>query len=392
MRVLRRFSSYLAFVLTLEAIDCPQVEAADARKQAEVLQGYAELLDWQTWQNAQREYLDQLADELVLRVQDLYEMAVSLASSQARTLLDVGGTLQKLASGVLIVDAVLTSTLLERMDGLSRARAKPLLSEILRRVAGELPSAEGSSLTECQQTTDLYLQMLERPDDFGSSDPNWRWTLEFPGRGFRNRFKPLLVSLVAFLRTIPVSGASASYFVVDNFNDGDYTLDPSWEFEGFGSNQNPGSARIENGELIIDRIGSFGSGGGTYISMPLSLELGDRDIEVSFDVKCGYSDIRYGTGDVNLEWCAAVLLELVVADGANKRLLLGFNYRGGQSGEVGNTKVIGNGHVQRFKWLRGLRYSVKDYFPDAVRVTKVQIGGAGWNYSSFFDNISLTPR
>lgn len=146
--------------------------------------------------------------------------------------------------------------------------------------------------------------------------------------------------------------------------------------------------QIDDGSLHINRWSAGGSGQNRGIERSFDITV-TSSLKVSFDVYPVSSSVRNGTGDNNGEYPAMVLLLLDTPEGER---YLSFAYsqissskpdRTWDTGyQVSNTQVSG--------WLRGESYRVHDYFPTATKIKSVRLYGAGWDFESYFDNLSIS--
>ncbi|WP_340106298.1 InlB B-repeat-containing protein [Rhodohalobacter sp. 8-1] len=173
----------------------------------------------------------------------------------------------------------------------------------------------------------------------------------------------------------------------DDFNDGDFTSDPTWA--AMPGSIVPASLFVENGEFGVIRSGAGGSGSCGAIETPVNLTITDSTT-VNFDVKASYSSVADGSGFNNGEFPINVRLYLERGNGDDGILQLSYNYRGGSDRTSGNLIQRGFGDVTQGVWLRNQQFNVLDNYPDAVKITKIWIGGCGWDFEGYVDNLSIS--
>lgn len=176
----------------------------------------------------------------------------------------------------------------------------------------------------------------------------------------------------------------------DNFNDGDYTNNPHWDFFPSGSGcHTTGIVDVVNNQFHEVKSNSPGCGTETSISHSFNLLVTDST-RIYFDINPVFSDVGGGAGWTNEEYPAFVGLRLwnVINDSTDLRFC--YNYRGGASHSNGNYIFIVFPNVPQNVWQIYQNFRVRDFVPDAVRCSKIIIGGNGWDYEGLFDNIILT--
>lgn len=181
---------------------------------------------------------------------------------------------------------------------------------------------------------------------------------------------------------------AVSEFVVmqDNFEDGDYTNNPMWA--PFYANVAPGSVTVVSEEVRILRTGAGSAGRTVGMNMPLNYPVTDSTL-VRFDVKPTFSNVPNGSGIANTEFPANVIAYLTLLDGTHKSIRYAYNYRGGTNMTTSTYIQIANGWAAQNVWLRDEQFRIREHFPTAVSFDSLKVNGAGWDFESWFDNISI---
>ncbi|OGU55870.1 MAG: hypothetical protein A2V66_18045 [Ignavibacteria bacterium RBG_13_36_8] len=174
----------------------------------------------------------------------------------------------------------------------------------------------------------------------------------------------------------------------ENFDDGDFTNNPAWTSNVTSSGCPLGTISVTNGELRTYQTNGSGCGNGAFIYIDVDILL-SASTKIQFDVKPTFSDVSGGAGVQNDEYPAVINLWLVTSIGDTVIIRYAYNYRGGASWTRTNYIVIAFPNCQQNVWKRNEQFIIRDYLPNAVKIVKVQVGGQGWNYEGYFDNISI---
>lgn len=176
---------------------------------------------------------------------------------------------------------------------------------------------------------------------------------------------------------------------IDNFDDGDFTQNPTWNLTPAGRGRwAAGIREVVDGEFHVKDSGKLGVGHNTMIDIDLDIPV-KSGTTISFDVKPVFSDVRHGAGDTSEEFPCMVELELYDANNNVKRLWFCYNYRGGVSKKLIDLILVAYPNIPQDQWQRNQLFNLHKYWPTATKLKKITIGANGWNYEAYFDNIKI---
>jgi len=242
-----------------------------------------------------------------------------------------------------------------------------------------------------------------RTKQFGFGAPQDVWQL---GRSFRIQDAwPLATTLIeiriggsgwdfeSWFDNIAVMATQSGFS--DDFNDGNYTVNPRWNLYSYPGCGTFGAATIESGQLRILRSGAGGCFGETYIQRDLNAPI-SADVMVSFDVKVSSRSVPCGGQSGWGEMPAIVWLVLRLASGDTVNLRYAYCYGDLWPGFVGtnysDTKWRQYGFsILQNTWFTARTFRIQDAWPTAATILQIRLGGSGWDFESWFDNVSVSP-
>ena len=176
-------------------------------------------------------------------------------------------------------------------------------------------------------------------------------------------------------------------FFSDDFNDDDFTKNPTWTENN--RDDYPGWVDVTNGFLQFLRTGAGGNGGSVGIEIETNITLTDSTT-VSFDGNAVYRSVGDGCGWTCNEFPVNVQLYLEDAAGQEFRVRYALNYGNAIDNQTkDNFKQICRS-VPQNEWVRNISYTVRDAWPNAVKIKKIYLFGSGWNFEGYIDNIDIS--
>ncbi|MCD4788508.1 MAG: tetratricopeptide repeat-containing sensor histidine kinase, partial [Bacteroidales bacterium] len=175
----------------------------------------------------------------------------------------------------------------------------------------------------------------------------------------------------------------------ENFNDGDFTNNPVWESRIHQAcAPEPPQIIVTGGLLKAHQTDGGICGTSATINTKLNIVVSDST-KIQFDIKPSYSNVDEGAGYFDWEFPMQVSMSLRNAHNEWMNLIFGYNYRGGNSRFKKNIISIAFSDCQQDVWLRNETFTIRDYFPDAMFIQSITVGGNGWDYEGYIDNIVI---
>lgn len=197
--------------------------------------------------------------------------------------------------------------------------------------------------------------------------------------GFASALSAGDVAAIQLLYGEPVATSLA-----DDFDDGDFTADPSWNV--VNEDDKPGRVEVTDGYVRWTRSGALGNGGAVGIDIAVDIPVSD-ETTVGFDVLASFRDVGDGCGWTCGEYPVNVDLYLEDVAGNPYRLRYAFNYGTAlEDKERDGYRQIATS-VPMDVWARDLQFVVREGWPEAARIVRVHLYGNGWNFEGGIDDV-----
>lgn len=145
---------------------------------------------------------------------------------------------------------------------------------------------------------------------------------------------------------------------------------------------------IVEGAAVIRRTGMRGSAAAAGLSAAVRIPV-RRETSLQFDVRVDSAPVREGCGLNCALWPAMVRIRVRNSDLTESEAWFAYGTSGGQGGSLGGIVIVARGDMVPGQWLRRQRFVIREHLPRAETITQIAIGGAGTEFSSRFDNITL---
>lgn len=191
--------------------------------------------------------------------------------------------------------------------------------------------------------------------------------------------------------TIVADSGPVPNVLIDDFDDRDYTVNPSWtHFIAGNKDLDPALNYVDVSNQYARWVSSSHGGRGGSVGLEIGVDIPvSDDTHLQFDALATFRDVGAGCGWNCREYPANVALHLEDASGGTFQVIYAVNYGDALEDQLHDDRRFITTPVAQDIWERGLRFNVRDGWPSAVRVTMVRVYGSGWNFDGGIDNIAL---
>lgn len=183
--------------------------------------------------------------------------------------------------------------------------------------------------------------------------------------------------------------ADTVYYFHENFNDGNFTHNPTWEVTAVRMcAPDPPKLSVVDGVLSISQQNARTCGNWAHISIHPDIPVSENT-KIQFDVRPSFSSVEEGSGYKNEEFPIMIRLRLLNQMGEYLSIWFCYNYRGGKSYFYKDNVKLVFPNCTRNKWIRNEVFRLRNFFPDAKSIIELQVASAGWDYQGYADNIKI---
>ncbi|MDX2193509.1 MAG: hypothetical protein NW201_09140 [Gemmatimonadales bacterium] len=171
----------------------------------------------------------------------------------------------------------------------------------------------------------------------------------------------------------------------ETFDDGNVTAGPSWS--PFLPDGGTTTHSVVAGAYRNARSGAGGAGRSALLGLATSIPV-TAATQLVLDVQLVSTSLN-GGGLFGSEYPANAVVTVRNADNSETRIIYAFTASGGTPPAATASQVWVLTSIPAGTWQQGRTYTLRAAAPNAVEITRIELGGVGWDFVGLYDNVRI---